>query len=144
MRPRRTLTAVTVRVLPGVVMALLAAACGSTITRSSPSIPDALLEASQPHTDDPTVHVTRSGVNPQVLEMHVPVTVTFVNDDTLAHTIEAAPELQYSDCPEMSELRPMAPGGRTTVTFHRGNIICAYHDAAQPGSFAFQGVVALH
>lgn len=132
------------RGLPGMLFALLAGACGSSITTSSSSSSDPLLDPSQPRSPDPTVHVTGAGANPQVLHLDHPVTVTFVNDDTLAHVIEAAPELHYSDCAEMSQLRSMAPGARTTVTLGRGEIICAYHDAGQPGAFAFQGILVVH
>lgn len=125
-------------------MALLAAACGSSITSSSSSSPDPLLDASQPRSPDPTVHVSGSGASPQVLHLDHPVTVTFVNDDARSHTIEAAPELHYSDCPEMNQLRTLSPGGRTTVMLNRGELICAYHDAGQPGVFAFQGILVVH
>jgi hypothetical protein len=129
--------------VPLLLLALLGAACGSKITRSD-TIPNDLLDASQPRSLDPTVHVTASGAAPQMLHLNSPVTVTFVNDDAVAHTMEGAPELRYSDCPEMAELKPMAPARTTTVTIRRGEVICAYHDAAQPSSFAFQGLIVVH
>jgi hypothetical protein len=79
-----------------------------------------------------------------VLHLDHPVTVTFVNDDAVAHSMEGAPELRYSDCPEMGQLRPTPPGRSTTVRFTRGEVICAYHDATQPSAFAFQGILVVH
>jgi plastocyanin len=128
------------RVTPAAVLALLATACGSTITHSS-SIPDSLFDP--PPALDPTVRLTASGADPQVLHVESPVTLSFVNHDTVAHTIEAAPELQYGDCPELNELRPMAAGGKTSVTLSRPGVICAYHDAAKPHAFEFQGIVVV-
>jgi hypothetical protein len=131
--------------LAGLALAALGGACGSQITSSeSFSDPGSLLDPSQPRSPDPTVHVTASGTSPQVLHLDHPVTVTFVNEDTVAHSMEGAPELRYSDCPEMSQLQPTDPGQTTTVTLERGGIICAYHDGRQPSVFAFQGILVVH
>jgi len=134
---------ITARLFLLAALGLTAAACGSSTSSSSP-VSDPLLDPTQVRTVDPRIHVATAGVNPQVAHLDSPVTVTFVNDDSMAHALEAAPELHYNDCPELKDLKSMAPGKTTTVTLLRGGIICAYHDAARPSTVAFQGLLVVH
>jgi len=90
------------------------------------------------------VDITPTGVNPQVLHVDAPVTVTFTDTDRVAHKLEAAPELAYGDCPEMNGLGTLQPGQQRTVTLDQHGFICAYHDAARPTDMAFQGIIVLH
>ena len=120
-------------------------ACGSSITRSeSVTTGLSLLDPAQPRAAEPTVHVTSAGVTPVVLHVDSPVVVTFVNEDSVTHRIEEAPELQYTPCPELAQLEEIRPGQRTTATIQRGNLLCAYHEASAPGNRAFQGLLAVH
>ena len=120
----------------------LVAGCGSNIT--SPPEAISLLDPLQPRSEAPLVTITGKGVDPQVLHLNAPVTVSFTNDDKAAHKIEAAPELHYDDCPEFAQMKTVPPGGTGTVTLSRSNVICAYHDAAGPSDTNFQGLVVLH
>jgi hypothetical protein len=122
-----------------VLIALWASACGSSITDSS-----SLLDPSQVRSIVPAFDVATAGVAPQVLHLNAPVTVTFTNQDAMAHRFEAAPELGYGACPEMAQLSDLEPGHSGTVMFARTELICAFHDAAAPTNKAFQGIVVLH
>jgi hypothetical protein len=123
----------------------LAAGCGSTITRSSTfADPGDLLDPSQPRASQPVVHITAAGPDPIVLHVDAPVTVTFVNQDSVPHHMQEAPELQYSPCPELAGLKLIAPGQSSSVTITRAEILCAYHEVSDPNNRTFQGLLAVH
>lgn len=88
--------------------------------------------------------MTPAGVNPAVLHVDSPVTITFVNDDAVPHQLEEAPELQHGACPEVDALGRLAPGASGSVTIRRAGVICAYHEAAAPANVAFQGFLVVH
>jgi hypothetical protein len=120
-----------------------AVACGSSYRSSEPTPSDPLLDASQTRTE-PIVRVSSAGVSPQNAHLDAPITVTFINGDSVAHRFEAAPELRFGDCPEMAQLGTLAPGEVGTVTIRRTVVICAYHDGGVPTSAAFQGLLVVH
>jgi hypothetical protein len=123
-----------------IAMAVLSTTCGS-ITSTTPTT--SLLDPSQPRTP-PDVSITSAGVQPVVVHVDHPVTITFTNSDTVARRIESAPELGWDDCPEMHGLAPIKPGEKLAVAFSETDAVCAYHDASQPTNVAFQGYVAIH
>ena len=123
-------------------LAMAAAACGSSINSSTSYT--SLLDPDQPRSPTSTITITSSGVSPVVLHRDHPLTATFVNDDTVSHHLESAPELLWDNCPEMNALGNLKPGERRDVAFSEADAVCAYHDAAQPGNVAFQGYVAIH
>ncbi len=88
--------------------------------------------------------ITSAGLDPVVLHRDNPVTVTFVNNDTVSHALASAPDLGWDDCPEMHGLAAIKPGKQLAVAFSEKDAVCAYHDVAQPGSVPFQGYVAIH
>jgi hypothetical protein len=123
-----------------IAMAVLSTTCGS-ITSSTPTT--SLLDPSQPRTP-PDVSITAAGVQPVVVHVDYPVTITFTNNDKVSRTLESAPELGWDDCPEMRGIPPFKPGEKRPVTFGEKGAVCAYHDASQPTNVAFQGYVVIH
>ncbi|HKC13085.1 MAG TPA: hypothetical protein VKI41_13715, partial [Vicinamibacteria bacterium] len=132
MRPRRA---------PAMLALFCSTACGSSIT-GPPT--NSLLDPSQPRSLNPAVTVSATGVDPQTLHLDSPVSVKFTNEDRVAHKFEAALELGDGDCPEMSQLATLEPGQSGTVAITRSGIICAFHDAGAPTSFAFKGLLVVH
>lgn len=120
----------------------IAASCGTQI--DSEAKPVSLLDPSQVIASDPSVTISASGVAPQTLHVDSPVTIRFTNNDSVAHTIEPAPELNFGNCPEFKELGTLAPGQAGSATFKTTVVICAFHDAANPTNRAFQGLVVVH
>ena len=123
-------------------LALLLAGCGKTPIPSGSS--KDLLDPSQVLDPAPVVRISAAGVQPQVSHISSGVAVQFVNNDTVAHRMTAAPELNYGDCPEMATLPTLGPGASGTVTITRSVVICAFHDAAAPSNMAFQGLLVAH
>ena len=115
-------------------------ACGSGQDTSTSS----LLSPSQPLTIDPEVIVTSAGVDPQVLHVGSPATITFTNHDSVSHRFEVAPELRFQTCPELNQLPSLEPGQSASVRLPESVVICGYHDAATPANVFFQGLIVLH
>ena len=120
---------------------MLLSACGSTSVQDVPQ--RGLLDPSQPRTD-PTVVITAGGVDPVDSHLNHPVTVTFINRDTVAHRFESAPEIGNGDCPEMAQVGTIDPAGTGTVTIDKPNYICSFHDALQPSTLKFKGIIVVH
>ena len=117
-------------------------ACGSASVQDVTSKPG-LLDPSQPRTD-PTVVISSSGVDPVDSHLNHPVTVTFINRDTVAHRLESAPEVGNGPCPEMEQVGTVPAGGTGTVTITQANYICSFHDGLQPSVLKFKGVIVVH
>jgi len=123
-----------------IVAAAVSTGCGSSIMDP----PKPLLDPDQVRDTVPAVSITPKGVSPQTLHLDAPVTVTFTNNDSVAHRLEAAPELAFGDCPEMSQLGTLQPGQAGTVVLRTSVSICAYHDSAGPADLAFKGLLVIH
>jgi plastocyanin len=121
-------------------LASLLASCGSTFTEGSKD----LLDPSQPRDAAPVLTIAASGVTPTISHVSPGVPVRFVNGDSVAHLLVAAPELGYGDCPEMATLGTLAAGQTGSVTINRALVICGFHDAAGPANRAFQGLLVAH
>jgi len=116
-------------------------ACGSGSSGVSPTKP--LLDPSQARTD-PTVTITAAGVNPVDSHLDHPVTVTFINRDSVPHRPESAPEIGNGDCPEMEQVGTLAPGASGVVTIDKANYICSFHDGLQPTRLSLKGILVVH
>jgi hypothetical protein len=121
-------------------LASLLASCGSTFTEG----PKDLLDPSQPRDPAPVVTIAASGVTPTISHVSPSVPIRFVNNDSVAHTLVAAPELGYGDCPEMATLGVLAAGQTGSVTLNRALVVCGFHDEAGPTNRAFQGLLVAH
>jgi hypothetical protein len=122
------------------ILSVLAVACGSS--GGMPAAPAPSPTPSGP----PTMTITPSGVNPQVLHtFDSRETVTFVNGDGRPHDMRSDPHPAHTDCPSIS-VGLMMPGesrqiaGPTLPPF----ALCYYHDDNDPSNKSFQGVVVTH
>ena len=95
-------------------VAMLMGACGSASVRDVTTSKPGLLDPSQPRTE-PTVVISASGVDPVDSHLNHPVTVTFLNRDTVAHRPEAAPEIGNGPCPEREQGGTIPGSGTGTV-----------------------------
>jgi len=116
--------------------------CGSSITSSGPQL--GLLDPEQPRAAVPDITITSAGIAPLVLHVDHPVTVTFINHDTVPHKMEAAPELGWDDCPELHGFGTLKPGQSGSISFTEIDVVCPYQDAADPTNKKFQGYIAIH
>lgn len=82
-----------------------------------------------------SVAITSSGVSPKAVCVLPSGSVTFTNNDTVAH------DIQGSGCTELN-LGSIAPAGTKSATFSTTET-CTFHDAGSPSNAAFQGTVAV-
>jgi len=130
------------RLGPGATAALaglMAISCSRSITSSV-----SLLDPEWPRTANPTLRISAAGVQPDILHLDAPVTVTVTNDDGAAHRLEPAPELGYGRCAEIDQLGTLEAGQSAKVTIERREVICAFHDSAAPANQSFQGFIVVH
>ena len=121
------------------VAALGMVRCSRAITSSS-----SLLDPEYPRSASSTMSISAAGVDPGVLHLNAPATVTFTNNDTAAHRLEPAPELGYGDCTQMNQLGTLQPGQSGQVTIAQSQFICAFQDSAAPSNVTFQGFIVVH
>ena len=124
------------RVRPGVRAATIVAAsllvvsCGSS-TPASPS-------PNGPHTQVLTVMVESSGLNPREITIAVGERVSFMNHDTVAHTVAGGSAPAQPDCPEIGAVGVLAPFEiRPTAVFSAAKT-CDYH-VPRGGAALFSG-----
>jgi hypothetical protein len=125
--------------LASLLAGLVAVSCSRSITSTF-----SLLDPEWPRSASPTMLVSTAGVNPDILHLDAPVTVTITNNDGAAHRLDPAPELGYGSCPEMEQLGTLQPGQSGKVTIERRELICAFHDSAAPSNQKFQGFIVVH
>jgi plastocyanin len=118
-------------VLGGIVAAgLVTAGCSSDPLPESPSNPS-------------TITITAAGVAPSSLDVAAGTMVTFVNQDSVSHDIASNPHPTHTDCPEINQVRSLAPGqSKQTSAFGNGRT-CGFHDHGQPGNAALKGTITV-
>jgi hypothetical protein len=138
--PKRSWTEVaTSGWLAAVVGTLVVVSCSRSITGSS-----SLLDPEWPRSANPTLRISAEGVNPDLLHLEGPVTVTVANDDGVAHRLDSAPELGYGTCAEVEQLGTLQPGQSAPVRIERREVICAYHDSVAAANPSFRGFIVVH
>jgi hypothetical protein len=125
--------------LVAVLAGLWAVSCSRSITNTV-----SLLDPEWPRSASPTLRISTAGVQPDLLHLDAPVTVTVTNNDGAAHRLEPAPELGYGGCAEIEQLGTLEPGQSAKVTIERRAVICAFHDSAAPTNRSFQGFIVVH
>ena len=102
-----------------VAAVLPAVACGSSPASPSPS--------GQTHTLVSTVMLESSGLNPREITVAVGEQVSFMNHDTVAHTVAGGSAPSQPDCAEISAVGVLAPFEiRPTAVFSSAKT-CDYH-----------------
>lgn len=81
------------------------------------------------------IGITSAGVAPKAVCVLPAGTVTFTNNDSVAHDIES------TSCTELA-LGSIAPAASAPATFPAAKV-CSFHDTTKPGNAAFEGTVAV-
>jgi plastocyanin len=116
-----------------VVTAALLAACGSDSSPAGPS--------QQPTSS--VITITAAGINPNTLTVAAGAMVTFVNQDSVNHDIASNPHPTHTDCPEINQIRSLAPGqSKQTGAFGAGRS-CGFHDHSQPTNASLRGTITV-
>jgi hypothetical protein len=126
------------RAARALVLALLAASCGSTkITSSQTTFTSDELGADIP------VRVTAAAVKPSTLHLYNGLQATFVNQDVVARTLVVDPvRSDQAGCAAVG--LTLQPGEQRTTNPLPAFAACYFRDAERPEATAFQGVVVTH
>jgi len=117
----------------------LLAACGGGGGSSMPTAP-----SSPPPTGAATITLTSAGANPKNVDISVGQTVTFTNQDSVAHEMASDPHPIHTDCPPINLVGALAPGQSGTTGPLTVARVCGYHDHGQPTNTALQGTITIH
>lgn len=89
-----------------------------------------------------TITVTGSGVTASGNALAPGGTITWVNNDNVAHDMSSDPHPQHTDCPGMGvgDLNPNQSRTSGAITSVRN---CGFHDHLNPGTQALTGQIAV-
>src|SRR5688572_30737151 len=105
---------------------VLAAACGDGSSDTTPS--------PNPGGGANTVTITSSGVSPRSITVTRGSQVTFVNNDSQAHSINSDPHPTHENCQEINSVGRLNPGqSRQTGNLNTVRT-CGYHDHDNPSN----------
>lgn len=117
---------------------IAAVALGSCGSPSSPSGSTGSTDAGI------TVTLSSTGASPKPLQVAQGTSVTFVNGDSRAHTMNSDPHPEHTDCVELNTIGFISAGQKKQT----GNLntvrTCGYHDHDAPDDARFQGSIIIH
>jgi hypothetical protein len=95
-------------------------------------------------TDQPPIITLRAaGADPIPLHLFNGPEVTFINADSVPHTIYPDPHPAHDSCRGLLKAVELQPGEQVKITGLPFDA-CFFHDEARPTDRAFQGVVVVH
>lgn len=90
-----------------------------------------------------TITITSSGASPRELTVLPGSRVTFVNNDSRAHTMNSDPHPDHTDCPELNQVGFIQPGQSRQT----GNLVetrtCGFHDHDRDSDRSLQGQIII-
>ena len=117
-------------------VALVVAACTSSSTAPSSS-------ADVTPVAGTTITITSSGASPRNLLVSPGSQVTFVNNDSRAHTMNSDPHPEHTDCAALNNVGFLNP----VQSRQTGNLnvarACGYHDHELPTITSLQGTITI-
>ena len=112
-------------------LALAVAACTSSTAPSSTPVAGT------------TITITSSGVSPKAITASPGTQVTFVNNDSRAHTMNSDPHPEHGDCPAINNVGFLTSGQSKQT----GNLniarTCGYHDHELFANSSLQGTITI-
>jgi plastocyanin len=118
-----------------VCSALFAAACGGS-GYSSPSNP------STSGVSAATITIAGGAVSPAAVTIAASYRVTFVNNDTVAHTMASDPHPAHTDCPALN-VGTISPGQSRDSGVLNVVRTCGFHDHDNPDNAALKGAITV-
>ncbi|MGH9373144.1 MAG: cupredoxin domain-containing protein [Vicinamibacterales bacterium] len=119
------------------LLALLLSSIGCDY--GSPTAP----ESSTPGPEGASISITSSGLTPNTVSIAAGQSVTFRNDDAIAHEIVSAPVPTYSDCPPVNRVGRLEPGQTMQTGALTGVRSCGFLDLLRTGDGRWQGAIVI-
>jgi plastocyanin len=89
------------------------------------------------------VTITANGVSPQQVRIQAGEVVRFVNNDGATHVPSSNPHPTHSDCPAMSAVGSLQPGGAGNTSAFSTTRSCGFHDHNNPSDTRFAGQILI-
>lgn len=90
-----------------------------------------------------TITIGSGGVSPSQVTISVGQSVTFVNNDTRAHTMNSDPHPVHTNCPSINNVASIAPGqSKSTLGFAQTGS-CGYHDHNDSANTSLMGHIVI-
>jgi plastocyanin len=105
----------------------------------SPTAPD----SSTPGPEGATIAITSSGLAPSSVSIAAGQSVTFRNDDSVAHQIVSTPVPSYSDCPAVNRVGRLEPGQTMQTGALTDARSCAFLDLLRTTDGRWQGAITV-
>jgi hypothetical protein len=122
-----------------VLLSVGAGSCGGSSTSPTPNP----TPTPTPAAGGATITITSSGVDKKNVDITVNQTVTFVNNDTVAHEMASNPHPIHTDCPPINQVGALGPGQSGTTGPMNVARVCGFHDHGQPTNAALQGTITI-
>jgi plastocyanin len=123
--------------IAGGALALLVGAIGCDY--NSPEAPD----TSMPGPEGAAISITSSGLSPGTVSIATGQSVTFTNNDSVAHEIVSEPVPTYSDCPEINLVGRLEPGQSKQTAALNDTRSCGFLDLLRSGDSRWRGTIAV-
>jgi plastocyanin len=89
-----------------------------------------------------TITITAAGVSPSAVTITSGNHVTFVNNDTVQHTMSSNPHPVHTDCPALNH-GTLLPGQSRATGNLTARRTCGFHDHDNPDTPSLQGSVTV-
>ncbi|MGH9372625.1 MAG: hypothetical protein ACRD15_13945 [Vicinamibacterales bacterium] len=106
---------------------------------SSPTAPD----DSAPGPEGAAISVTSSGLTPAAVAITAGQSVTFTNNDSVAHEIVSQPVPTYSDCPPINRVGRLEPGQSLQTGALTATRSCGFLDLLKSDDGRWQGMITI-
>lgn len=113
-----------------------ALACGYT----SPAAPDSSTPSGP---EGASISITSSGVTPGSVTITSGQSVTFVNNDSVPHTISSGPIPSYDECPSINRVGQLNPGQSMQTAALTSARSCSFVDLSRVGDARWQGTITV-
>lgn len=119
------------------MLALLSFAAGCDY--STPTAPD----DSEPGPEGAVIAITSSGLTPRSVAIAAGQSVTFRNDDSIAHEIVSGPPPTYTDCPPINRVGRLEPGASVQTGALTDTRSCSFLDLLRINDERWQGSIVI-
>ena len=90
-----------------------------------------------------TITIGGGSVSPSQVTVSVGQSVTFVNNDTKAHTINSDPHPTHGNCPSINNVALISAGQSKSTLGFAGTGTCTYHDHNDPDNASLKGRIVI-
>jgi hypothetical protein len=123
--------------LAGGLLPLVLTICGCSY--NSPTTPSG--DGSQPGPEGASISITSSGLSSMTVSVSTGQSVTFVNNDTVAHQFVSTPIPTYSDCPAINRIGTLQPGQSMQTGALSTARSCGFLDLLNTNDARLQGTI---